>query len=302
MSHIFAYPGCPTLGYIIARRVTNPYEEADAFISFTGRKGSGKSTSSSAVCEDIADNIARMRGKGEPKEKFFSINNIKTITRTGALELLSSGALQQENSVFLLDDAGTQWAARKFNDPLNILLGQILQICRIYRCVIVANFIMAKHIDLYGRQMTDFRATMLYKNVQEKQALFKFFYIEQGENGQEYKKYLRWHGKRITKWVVGKPSEKFEKEYKKMRREETDKFCEDAKSLMAEVLSQQNGDPSNKVDRRVVQDYSTHPKVVAIREKVLKIRGDPMRTAKEKTDTAIARELGTTRYWVGMVK
>ena len=298
MAKVLAYPGCPTLAYMIAMRVTNPLEDADAFISFTGRKGSSKSTSSSALCEDLAENIARLRGKGEPPEKFFSIKNIRTITRTGALDLLSSGVLKKENSVFLLDDAGTQWAARKFSDPLNILLGQILQICRIYRCVIVANFIMAKHIDLYGRQMTDFRAIMLYKNVKEGQAFFKFFYIEQGENGQEYKKYLRWHGKRIRRWVVGKPSAEFERKYKIMRREETDKFCEEAKTLLDEVNGQET---LPKVDHRV-KNYATHPKVLDIRDAVLRIRNDPDKTKREKTDTAIARALATTRYWVGMVK
>lgn len=299
MVKVTAYPGCPPLGYMIAKRVTNPYEDADAFISFTGRKGSSKSTSSSALCEDIADHIARLRGMGEPASKFFSIKNIRTITRTGALELLASGALKKENSVFLLDDAGTQWAARKFSDPLNILLGQVLQICRIYRCVIVANFIMAKHIDLYGRQMTDFRASMLYKNVLEKQAFFKFFYIEQGENGTEYKKYLRWHGKRIKKWVIGKPSEAFEKEYKKMRKTETDRFCDEAKETLDEVLGQST---LPKHDGRLVIDYNTHPKVLEIKEAVQRMRKDDTLSARDRTDTAIARKLGTTRYWVGMVQ
>ena len=48
-------------------------------------------------------------------------------------------------------------------------------------------------------------------------------------------------------------------------------------------------------------NYTTHPKVLAIANDVMRIRNDPNRSKKEKTDTAIARELKTTRYWVGMV-
>lgn len=302
MTKILAYPGCPPLSWIIAKRVTNKYEDADAFISFTGRKGSSKSTSSMAFCEDIAYYIAYMRGKGEPPEKFFSVDHIRTITPTGAAELLSSKALQNENSIFLLDDVGTQWAARKFNDPLNIMLGQILQVCRVYRCVIVANFIMANHIDLHGRQMTDYRAKMLWKNVKEQQAFFSLYYIEQGEKAgkpHEYKKFLRWHGKRITQWVIGKPSEKLEKAYKLTRRENTDKFCEDAAAMIQQFLAKQG---SSSQDGRVVSDYAVHPEVLKIQDKVRAIRADPNKTNRQKTNTAIAREINSTRYWVERVK
>lgn len=296
-----AFPGCPTLSWMIAKRVTNPFEDADAFISFTGRKGSSKSTSSAAFCEGLADDIARLRNKGESPEKFFNIDHVRSISERGAIELLSSGALKNENSVFLLDDTGTQWGARNFQSAINKHLNSILQICRVYKCVLVANFIMANHIDVQARQMTDFRAEMLYKNVKENYAVFKFYYLEQGQKrGQshEYKKYLKWHGKRVTKWVIGRPSAKFESQYKKMRKENTDEFIENAAKDLQQILDDEKGD---KVDHRV-KDYKTHPKVLEIMEGVWRIREDPNRSKREKTDTAIANELGTTRYWVGKVR
>ena len=45
---------------------------------------------------------------------------------------------------------------------------------------------------------------------------------------KEYKKFLTWKGKRLTKVVIGKPSPAFEKAYKEMRRANTDEFIEDA--------------------------------------------------------------------------
>lgn len=305
------YPGCPTLSWMIAKRVTNPYEDADAFISFTGRKGSSKTTSSSALAEGIAEDIAAIRGKGESPSKFFTIDNVRSISEMGALELLSSGALTHENSVFLLDDTGTQWSSRNFQSPINKTLNAILQICRIYKCVIIANFILQSHIDIQARGMADFRAEMQYKNTREEYAVFKFYYLEQGTkkgNPHEYKKYLKWNGKRITQWKIGRPSKEYEAAYKKIRKDNTDEFIQNAREKVAEILEKNGIDPNTpdqkkkaySEDKRV-RDYSMHPNVLAIQDKVLKIRGDVNRSPREKTDTWIARELGTTRYWVGMI-
>ena len=114
-----AYPGCPTLSWMIANRVCNPHEESDAFISFTGRKGSSKSTSSISFCEAVSQDIAMIRGKGEDPTKFFNINHIRSITERGAVELLTSGILKEKNAVILLDDTGTQWGARNFATMIN---------------------------------------------------------------------------------------------------------------------------------------------------------------------------------------
>jgi len=311
---LLAYPGCPTLAWIIATRVTNKLEDADAFISFTGRKGSSKTTSSSALCEDIAENIARIRGKGEPPEKFFNIDHVRSITEMGALELLSSGALTQENSVFLLDDTGTQWSSRNFQSPVNKTLNAILQICRIYKCVIVANFILQSHIDIQARGMADFRAEMQYKNAREEYAVFKFYYLEQGvkkNNPHEYKKYLKWHGKRITQWVIGRPSKEYEAAYKQMRKSNTDEFIVNARQKVREILEKSGLSEeelskiatTEPIGRKIPQatDYSTHPKVLTIQAKVRAIRNDPSLSEKERSDTRIAKKLGTTRYWVGLV-
>jgi hypothetical protein len=304
-----AHPKCPTLSYIIATRVTNPYEDADAFISFTGRKGSGKTTASSAFAEAVAVDIAAMRGKNESPKKFFTIDNVRSITEMGALELLSSGALTKENSVFLLDDTGTQWGSRNFQSPINKTLNSILQICRIYKCVIIANFILQSHIDIQARGMVDFRAEMQFKNTKEEYSVFKFYYLEQGtKNGKphEYKKYLKWNGKRITQWTIGKPSKGYQEAYKKIRKENTDEFILNAKQRVAEIL-EKNGvtnedkQEAYKKDARM-RDYNIHPEILRIKDKVIAMRNDPDLTKRQKTDTAIARELDSTRYWVGRIK
>jgi hypothetical protein len=261
------YAGCPSLTWMIASRVCNKYEDSDAFIGWTGRKGSGKSTSSAAFCEGLAADISRIRNKGEDPEIFFNIEHTKSISSLGAVDILTSGILKQENSILLLDDTGTQWGARDFASQVNKTLNAILQIMRVYRGVLVANFISQNHIDVLARQMQDFRAEMLWKDTTNGQAFFKFFYLEQGVDGKgrpkEYKKYLTWHGKRIKIWMIEKPSDKFNKEYKLMRRENTDKFIEEARTKLEEKL-----DPDYvKTDKRK-RDYEHDPEFISNRETI----------------------------------
>ena len=299
-SAVKAFPQCPTLTHMIALRVTNQYEDSDAFISFTGRKGSGKTTASVAFCEDLAIEIAKKRAKGEPPEQFFNLEHIKSVTETGALELLSSGALKIQNAVFLLDDTGTQWGARNWNSPVNKTLNSILQICRIYKCVIVANFILQTHIDIQARGMADFRAQMLYKDTKNNQAFFKFFYLEQGEykgKPKEYKKFMTWRGKRIKTWVIGRPSPVLEQAVKEIRRANTDVYIEDAAAKVHEVLNKEKGmqsDAPRKDTKRFQDSYD----FTELQKSVNLIRNDPELDDKHKTSTAIARKLKTTRYKV----
>ena len=299
-SAVQAYPQCLSLIHMIALRVTNPYEDSDAFISFTGRKGSGKTTASVAFCEDLGYEIAKKRAKGEHPSQFFNLDHIKSVTETGALELLSSGALKTENAVFLLDDTGTQWGARNWNSPINKTLNSILQICRIYKCVIVANFILQTHIDIQARGMADFRAQMLYKDTKNNQAFFKFFYLEQGEykgKPKEYKKFMTWRGKRIKTWVIGRPSPELESAVKAIRRANTDVYIEDAAAKVKEVLAKEQGN-SPDTPRKKTKNFQTTSEFDELRKAVSHIRNNPELEDKYKTSTAIARKLKTSRYKV----
>ena len=306
---MLAFPGCPSLTRMIAMRVTNPYEDQDAFISCTGRKGSGKSTATLALCEDLAKEIAFLRNKGEPPEKFFNITHVRSISELGALEMLSGGALTQENSVFLLDDTGVMWSARNFQSPINKTLNSILQICRVYKCIIVANFILQSHIDIGARGMADFRMELSFKNTKEEYAVFKFYYLEQGvKRGKpfEYKKYMKWHGKRIVQWVIGRPSEELTADYVLMRRGNTDGYIAEAQQKMEEVLQKLGETEETKRDKAMKNDkrlrnYDIHPEILRIQDQVIKMRGDVTLSAREKTDTNIARAVKSTRHFVGLV-
>lgn len=241
------YPKCPTLTWMLANRVCNEYEDADCFIAFTGRKGSSKSTSSMALAEGLADDISRIRGRGEKAEDFFNIEHVRSVTSTGAIELLSSDDFNKENQIWLLDDIGTQMGSRNFQKQINKSINEILQTCRVYRSIIIANYISARHVDVQARGMLDFRCEMEFKNTLAGEAVFKCFFLEQGED-REYKKYLRWKGKRITSWVIGKPSTKILEAYGKMRLANTETHRKEAREKLIEEMEE--GKPRDPVERK----------------------------------------------------
>jgi hypothetical protein len=275
-----AYQRCPTLTWLIANRVCSKLEASEAWVSFTGRKGIGKSTASISFCESLAEDVARVRGLGEDPTKFFNADHIKSITAEGAADLLSSGGMQQENSIWLIDDAGTQISARNALSVINKVVASIAQISRVYKNIVILNFIASKHIDVLLRGLVDYRAEMQYKNVYTGQAFFKFFYLENTEFG-EYKHYLTWHGKRITTWIIEKPSEELYKTYEQMRRSNTDLYIESQREKLQKKLG--ISEPKEKPE---------HPMILNNRDKVLSLKEKGLKTSE------ICRKSGTPRYWV----
>jgi len=286
-----AYPGVPSLSYILASRVCSPYEEADTFVIVSGRKGSGKSTLSLALCEDTAEVIAYLRGKGESPQQFFSIDHVVTIDKEGAIRLLSSGILQKKNSVVLLDDVSVQWNSRNFMTWINKALNDILMIARVYQCVIICNAVSAKFIDVVARDLTDFRIRMLRKMTTTKQSIFRCYFYEIGENNEEYRHHLTWRGYRIRQWVGGLPSPDLLAQYRALRQEKTDSHVNNTYLKMREKLDGVGADePRPKTGSK--DYYAVHPIILENAERV-----KAMRAAGKRTQ-AIVRETGLTRYWI----
>ena len=287
---IEVYPGCPPLSYVLASRVTSPYEEADCFVIVQGRKGKGKSTLSLALCEDTAEIIAYLRGKGEDPKQFFNINHVTTIDKEGAIRLLTSGILKKKNAVVLLDDVSVQWNSRNFMSWVNKALNDIIMIARVYQCVVVCNAVSAKYIDSVARDTTDYRIRILRKNTNTKQTIFRCLYYEIGEEGKEYRHHLTWHGMRIRQWVGGLPSEELMTGYKAMRQAMTDQHVDGTYTKVKEKL---DGVVREKKPKAGSEEYyRKHPQVVENYESVKTLKNQGKRTS------VISRETGLPRYWV----
>ena len=91
-----------------------------------------------------------------------------------------------------------------------------------------------------------------------------------------------------------------------MRRENTDVYITEAKQKMEEVMEKLNETEDTKRDKAMKNDkrlrnYDIHPEILRIQDTVIKMRGDVTLSAREKTDTNIARAVKSTRHFVGLV-
>lgn len=295
------YPGCPSLSWVFANRVCNTFEDQDAFIVFSGRKGSGKSTSGLSLAEDIAECISFIRhqnyidsnGKtGDPVRKppteFFNIDHVVSVTKEGAIRLLTSGILQKENAVIILDDVSLQWNSRNFQTWINKALNDILTIARVFKCIIIANCVQTTHIDKIARELTDYRIVMMRKSTVTKQALFRCYYVEIGPDSQEYKHFITWKGKRIKTWVIGLPSRQIMKAYQTMRRENTVTHIDTTLDKVTEKLD----GLKNKKDGRVKDE--NHPDIKNNIDYVVDARLN-----KHMSMNKIMEARGITKYIIG---
>lgn len=280
-----AFPGCPSLSWMLAKRVCNPYEEADAFIVMTGRKGSGKSTASLAIAEDTARCIAALRCQGEDPEKFFNIEHVVTVTKEGTIRLLTSGILQKRNGVIILDDVSLQWNSRDSMSWINKALNDILMVARVYQCVIISNTVQSGYLDKVARELSDFRIRVMSKSTFNKQSFLRCYYWETSETGDAYRHHLTWHGHRIKTWVCGLPSEKIIKQYHDMRVANTD---EHLKATYSKVKIKLDG--AEPVKKKTKEQTFQDEHMEAVRRDFI---------SGKYSISKLARKYGTSRTQIG---
>lgn len=227
--------GAPDFAYIVADRVTNPYQDMDCIILIIGRKRSGKSTQAIALAEEIAEDIASIKGERDPKKYFEISTNVITVSRMGGLDLLTGPRATQNNQVFVLDDAKINLGAKKFNSAENQLQSDIATICGPFRHVLIYTMVFKRSIDKDSRDLADFIIQIDRSDPYTKQTRAKVFYYETSDSGDEYKKYLRWTDPRTgvkyrLKECIGTlPSEENLRAYNNLRRTGSVQLIEDAR-------------------------------------------------------------------------
>ena len=193
------FKGAPSLAYLVARRVCDTTRVSNCVIFVEGQMGSGKSTFSLHLGEEIAKQIAfiKHKMKGNP-EDYFSIENVRTVERDGASELLTSDALLREHSIFVIDDARISMDSTKFQTKSNSVIRDIVTISRPFKSVIIVNSISVKHIDKGLRELCNILIRVIGANTKTKQTVVKTYKTEFTEKG-EIKKFFTWTDKEGTK-------------------------------------------------------------------------------------------------------
>jgi hypothetical protein len=181
--------------------------------------GVGKSTFSLHLSEEIAKWIGIFTRKNP--EEFFSMANVRTVSREGGLEILTSDALLKEHSILLIDDARISADSAKFQTKANSVIRDIATIMRPFRGVLIVNSVSFKHIDKGLRELCTYLITIIGSNTTTGQSFAKVYKYGVSEFG-ETRKFLTWTDKagikhRMVVFIGGQPSKKLGAEYKKAR-------------------------------------------------------------------------------------
>jgi nucleoside-triphosphatase THEP1 len=237
LSYLQPYPGCPSLAWMIAKRVTDPMIELDCTIMVTGPKGVGKSTFCVALAYEVAKAITIIRHKKKLRslsgndrkakvnmyiDKIFNMEHIKSVDKEGTLEMFSGDIIQVENSVLICDDISIAANSRNSMTNNNKALTQIMTVSRPFRNVIIMNSVYSSLIDKSARGFADILIEMVGIDKKNKRSIAKAFLYEVNQTtGKEYKKFFTFNGMRIKYWISYLPPKYLRKAYKKLRMDKT---------------------------------------------------------------------------------
>ena len=258
--------GSPDFAYLVADRVTNPYQAKDCTILIIGRKRSGKSTQAIALAEEIAADIASIKHEDDPSLYFDVEECVISVERMGGLDLFTSERATRNNQVFVIDDAKINISNRKFASPENQIQNELVTIFGPFKHVLIFTSVFKRSIDKDSRELADYIIKIDGSNPYTKQTYGQVFFYETNDAGDEYKKFLQWVDPntgvlyRLNRWVGTLPTPDNLRKYNNMRRGNSVKLIEEARAtVMAMKQAKSEGPklkPSQERERWVKENKS----------------------------------------------
>jgi len=258
--------GSPDFAYLVADRVTNPYQAKDCTILIIGRKRSGKSTQAIALAEEIAADIASIKKEDDPSLYFDVEECVISVERMGGLDLFTSERATRNNQVFVIDDAKINISNRKFASPENQIQNELVTIFGPFKHVLIFTSVFKRSIDKDSRELADYIIKIDGSNPYTKQTYGQVFFYETNDAGDEYKKFLQWVDPntgvlyRLNRWVGTLPTPDNLRKYNNMRRGNSVKLIEEARAtVMAMKQAKSEGPklkPSQERERWVKENKS----------------------------------------------
>lgn len=231
------YKGCPSLAWLIARRVTGKIT-LDCTICIVGPKGTGKSMFSVNLANEIARCIVLIKHKKEllkvpPSDRrkkldelslrYFNIHtHLKSVDPDGTFDLFSGDVMTTENSIMVADDVSVSASNRDAMTSNNKALGKIITISRPFRGVVILNCVYSNMLDKAIRGFADIMIETCGIDTKRNRSMVKaYLYSVNQTSGREYKKYFKYKGMRITHWFSPLPPKELKEEYEKVRLDKT---------------------------------------------------------------------------------
>ena len=281
----------------IARRITGQHK-LDCIVVVYGDRGVGKSLVCGYLGERLDKRLCMIDGL--PPKSHFSIDNVRSVDKSGTLAMLSPDRLKErENQVFVLDDASIATNARSFQSPENQYLNFVLTTARIYRHCIIINTIAADLIDSVARSFAD--VGILVEGIIPGTTINQCRIYHMGRSnhmgfGRKAKESIgKFHlvtiakePTRMTRWYTNKPTDEFTTSYDILRKVNTDNLGGDLKDWMDSDGGSiaRGGTSKEKRHHEILQQYDA---VMGMMKKT-DAKGKPLSTR------AICRETGLTSH------
>jgi hypothetical protein len=269
LSALQPYPGCPSLAWMIAKRVTDPVIELDCTVMIVGPKGVGKSLFSLGLAYEVAKCISIIKHRKElrelpPEERhkklrayvdtIFNMNHVKSVDKDGTLEMFSGDVIQVENSILLCDDVSIAANSRSAMTNNNKALSQIMTVSRPFRNVILLNSVYSSLIDKTARGFSDILVEMIGIDKRNKRSIAKvYLYTVNQTTGKEYKKFFTYKHMRIKYWISHLPPKYLREAYRKLRMDKTRELLDLFKQEREE--RQNKGKKRTKKSDEIIEEF-----------------------------------------------
>ena len=187
-----------------------------------GRTGTGKSYANLRLAYDCARELARR--KGGKWQDYFSLDNVAVIEIEHAFEMLLK---MKKHQIYIFDDIGVGWNARKWKDEGNQALNDIFQTFRTENCILLMTLPDTFLIDKVPRSGVHYFMEMEASYFDKGFTMAKFFRTSRLHRANEiHYIYPRHqvglgHGEHVqyVRYVFPKPPEELLRSYDRLREE-----------------------------------------------------------------------------------
>ena len=199
-----------SLSDIFVRRVASRHNKNVTF-GLVGEMGSGKSMTLLALAQKCGEKLATILG-GEA-EDYFNFGNVAVIS--GMADLLQN---LKPHNVYILDDTGVEWDARRFQSTDNTDLNHILQTCRTSNNIILFSVPDTFLVDKTPRSISAYWGEVSESFHGHGVTFLKVFRMRrQFREGRTFYYYPTKGKSKIMRFMAKLPSEDVRQQYEQVR-------------------------------------------------------------------------------------